>query len=102
MAICAKEIRSVGDRVLALSAAGARRRSGLVELLSAGRSDGDLPVGPLIDLASIQLQEAGLVTTRELPEELGDGQSDYLVELTDAGKALLASGGKFEYKDVGA
>ncbi len=44
----------------------------------------------LMDDAVWDLKQAGLVTTADLPERLMDGESDYLIELTEKGRAAVA------------
>lgn len=43
-----------------------------------------------VDQAVWKLHQAGLVTTTDLPERLMDGESDYLIELTEKGRAAVA------------
>ncbi len=62
--------------------------------------DGDLePDVWLIEMAVRQLEEAELVTTKELDEKLLDDEPDYLITLTPKGKAFLKAGKKFEFRD---
>jgi hypothetical protein len=66
-----------------------------------GIKRGEESAGLVMDWAVEQLEVAGLVEMVELPEELSDGTNDYRISLTDAGRAFLASGKKFQFRDVG-
>ena len=54
----------------------------------------------LMDLAAGQLEEKGLVATTLLPGKLADGEPDYEIALTPAGREFLASGREFKYRDM--
>ena len=49
-------------------------------------------VACLVDFAVGQLEDQGLVTTKELEELMADGEKDYLIELTEKGRILLSDG----------
>src|SRR5262249_2493869 len=46
----------------------------------------------LMDLAVAELKQGGIVKTTVLDDQLADGEPDYLIELTDKGRAFLESG----------
>lgn len=69
----------------------------MVEL---GLEDDFYGVASLIDFSVTQLEEAGLVTTRDLDTTLADGEPDYEIRLTPQGKQLLASGATFTCHDL--
>jgi hypothetical protein len=54
----------------------------------------------LIEFAAGQFETAGLVLFTPLGEKLIDGERDYLISLTDSGRALVAGGGRFRYRDM--
>jgi hypothetical protein len=53
-----------------------------------------------MDTAVAQLEKAGLVATRTTADLLADGNRDYEISLTDEGRAFLAEGKSFPYRDV--
>lgn len=54
----------------------------------------------LIEYAAFQLEEAGIIAFTQLPSKLIDGENDYLIALTEQGKAFLTSEKGFEYRDM--
>src|SRR5262249_16952265 len=54
----------------------------------------------MMDVAVAQLEHAGIVATRSLPEKLADGEQDYEIRLTDEGEQFLAGGQEFQFRDV--
>src|SRR5207248_2762898 len=54
----------------------------------------------LMDLAAAQLEQGGIVKTTDLDDLLADGNEDYLIELTDKGRAFLERGERFRFWDA--
>ncbi len=54
----------------------------------------------LIEFAAGQMERAGIVSFATLPQQLIDGERDYLITLTEAGRELLRSGKAFGYRDM--
>lgn len=54
----------------------------------------------VVDEAAYQLEALGIVTIRELDSELADGELDYLIELTEAGRQKLEHGDKPVYRSI--
>jgi hypothetical protein len=62
--------------------------------------DGDFePDVWLIEMAVRQLEEADLVTTQELDDTLLDDEPDFLITLTEKGRAFLKAGKKFKFQN---
>jgi hypothetical protein len=53
-----------------------------------------------IEFAAGQLETAGLVTFTPLATRLIDGDQDYMIALTEDGRAFLASGRDFGHRDM--
>lgn len=53
-----------------------------------------------IDVATVQLERAGLVATARTGGELADGEPDFRIALTEAGRAFIAAGKEFGYGDA--
>ena len=54
----------------------------------------------LVDIAVGQLEREGLVATEILTETMSDGEPDYTITLTEAGKAFVARGDEFPHWDM--
>ena len=54
----------------------------------------------ILDLAVSQLEEQGLVTTTPLDTFLADGESDYLIAITDAGKKWSTERYRLQFRDM--
>ena len=54
----------------------------------------------VIEFAAAQMEDKGLVTFTDLDDDLEDGEKDFLISLTDAGRDFIASGKDFEHWDM--
>lgn len=54
----------------------------------------------LIDFVVGQLERKGLVITEQLDEEMSDGEPDYTITLTEAGRGFVESGQAFKHWDM--
>ena len=54
----------------------------------------------LIEFAAGQLEAADIVSFTQLEPRLIDGEQDYQITLTDKGRAFLAGGKPFRYRDM--
>lgn len=54
----------------------------------------------LMDLAAVELEQSGIVTTTELDDLLADENQDYLIELTDKGRGFLEREERFRFWDA--
>src|ERR1051325_2944525 len=54
----------------------------------------------IIEFAAHQMKRRGIVTFTVLDDDLIDGEKDFLIALTDKGKAFVASGQDFPHWDM--
>jgi hypothetical protein len=54
----------------------------------------------LMDLAAAELEQGGIVKKAMLEDLLEDGHQDYLIELTESGRAFLGRGERFRFWDA--
>ncbi len=54
----------------------------------------------LMDLAAAELERGGIVKTTDLEDLLADESQDYLIELTEKGRAFVESGDRFHFWDA--